>query len=79
LRLRAASKQASVFYKTNKYFHINKNYTGYHNTLSPTYCARKQALLNHSANACSCNLMYWEACAQFQKLGVVLEDSESNF
>jgi protein tyrosine phosphatase len=27
-------KQASLFYKTNKYFHINKNETGYHKALS---------------------------------------------
>jgi hypothetical protein len=29
-----ASKQASWFYKTNKYFNINKNDTGYHKALS---------------------------------------------
>jgi hypothetical protein len=43
--------QASLFFKTNKYFHINKNDTGYHKALTHL---RAQALLNHIANACSC-------------------------
>jgi hypothetical protein len=30
----ATSKQASLLCKTNKYFHINKNDTGYHKALS---------------------------------------------
>jgi hypothetical protein len=29
--VRACCKQASLFYKANKYFHINKNDTGYRN------------------------------------------------
>jgi hypothetical protein len=58
---------ASKFYKTNKYFHINKNNTGYRKalslslSLSLTYsltrtrtCACARASLNDRANACSC-------------------------
>jgi hypothetical protein len=33
-RAQACCKQASLFYKTNKYFHINKYDTGYHKALS---------------------------------------------
>jgi hypothetical protein len=38
-------KQASSFYKTKKYFHINKNDTGYHNARSLS--------LTHSRELCS--------------------------
>jgi hypothetical protein len=51
-RVLQASKQASLFYKTNKYFHINKNDTGYHKALSLSHSlTRARALLNHRANA----------------------------
>jgi hypothetical protein len=68
------SKQANLFYKTNKYFHIKTNDAGYHKALMLALAAMCigiyhrvlahalqasfQALLNHRANACSCLSKY---------------------
>jgi hypothetical protein len=53
--------QASLFYKTNKYFHINKNDTGYHKALSLSlsltrWCARK---LRSTAKQMPALVVHW--------------------